>query len=88
MVRSKDAVKFLQASPKGLHSLYKKLLDIARAENGDRDTSKRILSLVAVSLRPLGLLELSAAFQLHQNEDEENQIQFTHDEITYVTSWL
>ncbi|KAF1954893.1 hypothetical protein CC80DRAFT_448618 [Byssothecium circinans] len=81
-VQSNKAVKLLQELPKGLHSLYRKLLGTAlELETGGKDTIKRILSFVAVSLRPLSLLELSVACQLHQDEDEEERIQFMREEV-------
>ncbi|CAH0017231.1 unnamed protein product, partial [Clonostachys rhizophaga] len=81
-VASKDAVNYLQALPKGLHSLYKRLLDTAlEPERGERDTIKSILSSVVASLRPLSLSELSVACRLHEEKDEETRIQSTRDEV-------
>ncbi|KAM4061089.1 NACHT domain-containing protein [Hirsutella rhossiliensis] len=82
-VPSKDAIPVLEGMPKGLHSLYKRLLHTAL----ERDTAKAddvrlILSFVAVCLRPLSVLELSEACQLHMNEDDaETRAQFTREHV-------
>ncbi|KAF4455375.1 Vegetative incompatibility protein HET-E-1 [Fusarium austroafricanum] len=83
-VPSRKAIQVLQDMPKGLHSLYKKLLDTAIEYSDPMDGCpiQRILSFVAVCLRPLSVLELSEACQLHQDEEDvETRIQFTHDQI-------
>ncbi|KAH6975574.1 vegetative incompatibility protein HET-E-1 [Ilyonectria destructans] len=83
-IPSKDAVRVLQDMPKGLHSLYKRLLDTALEQRGpDHDVQvQRILSFVAVCLRPLSVLEVSEACQLHQDEEDvETRIQFTREQI-------
>ena len=62
--------------------LYKMLLDTALlSKKARKDVIKRILSFVAVSLRPLNLSKLSAACQLHQDQGEEERIQFMREEI-------
>ncbi|RYP42870.1 hypothetical protein DL768_010174 [Monosporascus sp. mg162] len=87
-VPSKDAARVLQNMPEGLHSLYKKLLDTAlEQEGGDPDVIRRILSFVAVCLRPLGVLELAEACQLHQEEDDvKTRVQFTREQIAACRS--
>ncbi|RBA10996.1 hypothetical protein FPRO05_14321 [Fusarium proliferatum] len=83
-IPSKEAVKVLQRVPKDLHSLYKKLLDTALERRGlaHQVQVQRVLSFVAVCLRPLTVLELSEACQLHQyEEDLETRIQFTREQI-------
>lgn len=80
-VRAKDAVDHLRRLPKGLESLYAKLLDAALEQEKDKTTLKQILSFVAVSFRPLTLSELSVACQLHQTKDEEDHLNFTRDWI-------
>ena len=82
-VLSRDAVQVLQRMPKGLYSLYERLLDTARGEDGaNADAVRRIMSCVAVSLRPLSVLELSEACQLHQEEEDiETRTQYTRDDI-------
>jgi proteasome lid subunit RPN8/RPN11 len=77
---AKDAIQALQEMPKGLHSLYKKLLNTAQ-EGSEAGIIKRILGLVAVCVRPLCVLELSEACQLYENEDTETRAQFTRDQI-------
>ncbi|KAL6814600.1 hypothetical protein V8C40DRAFT_282940 [Trichoderma camerunense] len=80
-IPSKDAVRVLQNMPKGLHSLYTTLLDTAQEDSGV-DTIRRILSLIAVCVRPLSVLELSEACQLYEEEvDIETRGQFTRDQI-------
>ncbi|KAK1452526.1 pfs domain-containing protein, partial [Colletotrichum melonis] len=77
---SKDAVRVLKDIPKGLSSLYKRLYTRAVASGGKE--VELILSFVAVCLRPLSLLELSEACQLHLDEDDKDtRIQFMHDQI-------
>ncbi|KAN0078747.1 hypothetical protein V8E54_005260 [Elaphomyces granulatus] len=81
-VRCRDAVKKLRNLPRGLHSLYQGLLDMA-LKNGDEDngTMIKILSFVAVSRRPLSVAELSEACQLYYGEDEESRVRFTQEDI-------
>ncbi|TQN70161.1 Vegetative incompatibility protein HET-E-1, partial [Colletotrichum shisoi] len=81
-VPSKDAVKTLQNMPRGLHSLYEKLLETAVNRNGANNIH-RVLSVVAVCVRPLSVLELSDACQLHLDEkDEQTRARFTHEQIS------
>ncbi|KAF9786536.1 hypothetical protein IL306_000776, partial [Fusarium sp. DS 682] len=81
-VASKDAVKCLQAMPRGLHSLYKRLLNTALESDGKGGvTIKRLLNFVAVARRPLGVLELAAACELYQDEGKEEREQFTMETI-------
>ncbi|KAI1115874.1 hypothetical protein F5Y14DRAFT_409581 [Nemania sp. NC0429] len=85
-VPSKDAVRTLQSIPQGLHALYKGLFDkaISRGDDGANGV-RRLLSFVAVSMKPLTLLELSEACQLHQGEDiEDARTRFMEEE---VASW-
>ncbi|KAL6825835.1 hypothetical protein J3E69DRAFT_335140 [Trichoderma sp. SZMC 28015] len=80
-IPSKDAVKVLQNMPKGLHSLYKALLEAAQEES-EADIIRSILSLVAVCMRPLNVLELSEACQLFEEEEDiETRVQYTRDQI-------
>ncbi|KAK2595511.1 hypothetical protein QQS21_006786 [Conoideocrella luteorostrata] len=77
---SRKAISHLMAMPKGLRSLYKRLLDDALEHETTHDEIQRILSFVAVSLRPFSLLELSEACQIHSDEkDTEARIQFLRD---------
>ncbi|GJD05086.1 pfs domain-containing protein [Colletotrichum higginsianum] len=62
-IPSKDAVKTLQNMPKGLHSLYEKLLETAVNRNGANNIH-RVLSFVAVCAtaeraRALGCLPIA-----------------------------
>ena len=62
--------------------MYNRLLATTLQRAGaEGETIKLILSFVTVSWQPLGLLQLSVACQLHQEEDEEERITFTRDEI-------
>ena len=81
-VASKDTLKLLATLPPGLHSIYQRQLDQALQEPGsDRDDIIRILSLVMVACEPLSLAQLCIACQLHDDEDDEERIQFTRDSI-------
>ena len=82
-IPSKDAVQALQNMPRGLHSLYKRLLDTALGQDtATADIIRRILSFIALSLEPLSVLELSEACQLHQEEEDlATRIQFTREQI-------
>ncbi|KAL7964577.1 hypothetical protein HDV63DRAFT_265294 [Trichoderma sp. SZMC 28014] len=82
-IPSKNAIQILQKMPKGLPSLYKRLLDTTlEQEDSGADMVRRVLSLVAVCKRPLSVLELSEACQIYQEEvDIETRIQFTRDQI-------
>ncbi|KAF9776607.1 hypothetical protein IL306_005188 [Fusarium sp. DS 682] len=81
-IPSKDAIQLLDDMPKGLQSLYARLLETAlEGESSDREI-QRILNYVAVCLRPLSVLELSEACQLFQGEDDmETRIQYTREQI-------
>ncbi|KAL5085380.1 hypothetical protein Trisim1_010606 [Trichoderma cf. simile WF8] len=80
-IPSKDAVKVLQNMPKGLHSLYKALLETAQEES-EAGIIRSILSLVAVCMQPLNVLELSEACQLFEEEEDiETRVQFTREQI-------
>ncbi|KAK4070042.1 hypothetical protein Purlil1_13560 [Purpureocillium lilacinum] len=82
-VPSKDAIPLLEKMPKGLHSLYKRLLDTALEQNTAKaDEVRLILSLVTVSRRPLSLMELAEVCQLHADEDDaETRAQFMREHI-------
>ncbi|KAM6484201.1 hypothetical protein HDV62DRAFT_357636 [Trichoderma sp. SZMC 28011] len=77
---AKDAIRALQQMPKGLHSLYKKLLSTAQ-EGSEASIVQRILGLVAICVRPLSVPELSEACQLYEEEDMATRVQFTRDQI-------
>ncbi|KAI0886271.1 uncharacterized protein GGS22DRAFT_187509 [Annulohypoxylon maeteangense] len=80
---SKDAVQILTEIPKGLHSLYDRLIKTGLGQKGaELIDIQNILSYVAVCLRPLSLLELADACQLHQHEkDIETRERFTREHI-------
>ncbi|GKT92452.1 ankyrin domain protein [Colletotrichum tofieldiae] len=81
-IPSKDAVRVLEGIPRGLTYLYKRLLDTAFEHRTGTDGLRRILNCVAVCVRPLSVLELSEASELHLDEDDEQtRIQFTRDQI-------
>jgi DNA polymerase III delta prime subunit len=81
-IPSRDAVRVLKNIPEGLDSLYKEFLDTDLERDGVRGNVIRILKFVAVSLRPLSVLEVSEACQLHLNEDDMGtREQFTREEI-------
>ncbi|KAL6793192.1 hypothetical protein J3E68DRAFT_387341 [Trichoderma sp. SZMC 28012] len=79
---SKDAIHFLQTMPKGLTSLYEKLLQTAVEDEYSGNTVRRILGFITVSFEALSILELADACQLHQDEpDVWTRIQYTRDQI-------
>lgn len=80
-IPGKDTLKALQDMPKGLHSLYKKLLDRAIGQKYGASEVRKILSSIIACLRPLSLLELSAACKLHEDEDEETRAQFMREQV-------
>ncbi|KAK0706075.1 pfs domain-containing protein [Lasiosphaeria miniovina] len=80
---SKDAVQTLQTMPRGLDALYEKSLGIALGQDtANANAVRRILAFFTVCLRPMSVLELSEACQLHQEqEDTETRVQFTREQI-------
>ncbi|KAJ5214978.1 Pfs NACHT and Ankyrin domain protein [Penicillium chermesinum] len=82
-VPSKDAVRVLQDIPRGLNSLYEKLLEESlKWSETSRDIIWRLLSWVALSLRPLTVSQLSEACELHQEEEDiKTKLQFTYEDI-------
>ncbi|OAA33893.1 pfs domain-containing protein [Beauveria brongniartii RCEF 3172] len=81
-IPSKDAISFLEAMPSGLHALYERLFSAALEKEREKDTIRLILGFVAVSQRPLTLLELSGACRLRQDEDDvETRIQFMREYV-------
>ncbi|CEJ59102.1 hypothetical protein PMG11_07738 [Penicillium brasilianum] len=82
-IPSSRVISTLQDIPKGLHAIYKKLLETAWAQNETSgDDLQRFLSYMAVSSRPLTVAELCEACQLYEEEEDfETRIRFTHDNI-------
>jgi hypothetical protein len=83
-VPSKDAVKKLSSLPQGLEELYKKLLDAALefAQKEDNlEEITRIVDLVAISRRPLTVLELAEACQLCPDREDDTRKQHTEEHI-------
>ncbi|KAL3456597.1 hypothetical protein BJX64DRAFT_293931 [Aspergillus heterothallicus] len=81
-IRSRDALKTLHNLPRGLHSLYRALLDTALTHDStDNQTILRMMSVMACSQRPLSVAELSMACNLYPDEDEESRLNFTHEDI-------
>jgi hypothetical protein len=78
---SRDAVKKLQDLPRGLDSMYQSLLDRALEVEKEGATIKEMLSFIAISLWPLTVSELSEACQRYWDEDEENWLKFTQEDI-------
>ncbi|KAJ5813460.1 uncharacterized protein N7503_000210 [Penicillium pulvis] len=80
-IPSNRVINVLKNIPKGLDSLYKTLLDMTLEQN-DIDDIRRLLSCIAVCLRPLTVSELSEACQLYQEEEDfETRLQFTREYI-------
>ncbi|BCS29712.1 uncharacterized protein APUU_80015S [Aspergillus puulaauensis] len=70
-----DIIGILEQLPAGLSSLYGNLLERAtEARSGRKGDILRIVNVVAVSLEPLSLLQLSYACQLYGQESEEEQL--------------
>ncbi|KAK5991902.1 Vegetative incompatibility HET-E-1-like protein [Cladobotryum mycophilum] len=81
-IPSKNTIKFLQQLPSELHSLYRNLIGTAiEANRSEEDVIRRILTFVAVAMRPLTVLELSEACNLHENQEKEERSQFMQDDI-------
>ncbi|KAM3464614.1 hypothetical protein MY5147_009463 [Beauveria neobassiana] len=81
-IPSKDAISCLEAMPSGLHALYEKLFSAALEKEREKGTIRLVLGFVAVSQRPLTLLELSEACRLRQDEDDiETRTQFMREYI-------
>ncbi|KAL4879276.1 hypothetical protein BJY04DRAFT_220396 [Aspergillus karnatakaensis] len=81
-VRSKDAVNTLHKLPRGLNSLYQKLLDTALDRNADdRETITQILIFVAISRIPLTITQLSMACQLYEDCDQDDRLAFIREDI-------
>ena len=81
---SGNPLKALQTLPRGLHSLYRNLLNVAFMTERDEDdyrAMKEILRLVAFARRPLTLAEIAEAARLYPDEDTESCLQFTRDII-------
>ncbi|KAF4170180.1 hypothetical protein CNMCM6936_003368 [Aspergillus lentulus] len=82
-VQSRNAVKALQALPRGLHSLYQKLLNAAfkGEDENDRRVIKEMLGFVAFARRPLTLMEMAEACRLYLDKDMDSRLQFTREFI-------
>jgi hypothetical protein len=82
-IRSREAVKTLQTLPRGLDSLYAKLLETAlgNTEKEDSDTILKMLTVVAISQRPLSVAELAIACGLYEDEGEENRLAYSKEDI-------
>jgi NACHT domain len=80
-IQSKDVIQYLKCLPSKLYSLYQRLLDRCVQSNPDEAKIKRLLSVITVSRRPLSVSELSLACELYMDEEEEERLEFTRDEI-------
>lgn len=82
-ISSSRAISVLQSIPRGLDSLYDKLLRTALEKNETScDDVRHLLNCVAVCSRPLTVSELSEACQLYQEEEDiETRLQFTREYI-------
>ncbi|KAL4734793.1 hypothetical protein BDV11DRAFT_212465 [Aspergillus similis] len=80
---SKDAVKILEARPRGLYPLYQTLLSAAvtASKPNDYRLVKRLLVMVTFALRPLTIAEIAEACQLYLDEDISSRLQFTREVI-------
>ncbi|KAJ5176350.1 uncharacterized protein N7482_002227 [Penicillium canariense] len=81
-VLARDAITTLEALPRGLTSLYDRLLTTAlEANENDKNKILQILRCVAVSRQPLTLVELSTACGLYENQDEHDRMIFTQGDV-------
>ncbi|EAW19679.1 uncharacterized protein NFIA_027530 [Aspergillus fischeri NRRL 181] len=82
-VQSRNAVKTLQALPRGLHSLYQKLLNaaVSASDEDDHRVIKEILGFVAFARRPLTIIEMAEACRLYFDKDMDSRLQFTRELI-------
>ncbi|KAJ3499726.1 hypothetical protein NLG97_g98 [Lecanicillium saksenae] len=81
-IPSKDAISVLEAMPSDLHALYERLFSAALKKEREKDTMRLIMGFVAVSRRPLTLLELSEACRLCQDEDDvQTRTQFMREYV-------
>jgi DNA polymerase III delta prime subunit len=83
-VPSQNAVKKLESLPRGLHAIYRTLIDAALTRDQfetDQETIMQILSFVAISQRPLNLGELAIACCLYSNKDEAERRAFTRNDV-------
>jgi ankyrin repeat protein len=89
-VRSKEAVKKLQAQPQGLYRLYRSLLNAAFEDNDSHSASqlKMLLMFVLFALRRLTVVEIAEACRLYLDEDIETRLQFTQEIIDSFRSLI
>ncbi|KAL5362277.1 hypothetical protein BJX96DRAFT_166544 [Aspergillus floccosus] len=85
-VPSRNAVRKLRALPRGLFSLYRKLLDAATAtatacSPDDYRAIRKIMEIVAFARQPLTLAEIAEACRLYLDLDLESRLQFTKEVI-------
>ncbi|EED18326.1 ion channel nompc, putative [Talaromyces stipitatus ATCC 10500] len=82
-IRSRDEVEKLRDLPKGLNSLYEKLLRRALENNNHKDKSiaLQVPGVVAISRHPLSVAKLSTACRLYEEKDEEDRLKFCQEDI-------
>ncbi|KAL4974612.1 ankyrin repeat-containing domain protein [Aspergillus desertorum] len=82
-VPSKDAVKVLEARPRGLYPLYQTLLSAAVTASSPNDYPhvKALLVVVTFALRPLAIAEIAEACRLYLDEEISSRLQFTREII-------
>lgn len=80
---SKDAMKILEARPRGLYPLYQALLNaaVAASNSSEYPRVKRLLAVVTFALRPLTIAEIAEACRLYLDEDINSRLQFTREII-------
>ncbi|PLB43287.1 hypothetical protein P170DRAFT_419177 [Aspergillus steynii IBT 23096] len=76
-----DTLPFLERLAPGLDRLYKSLMEKAFESEVKRDTVYSILTVVAVSRKPLTLFQLCMACSLHAGEEKDRRIAFTREDI-------
>ncbi|KJK65660.1 hypothetical protein P875_00010100 [Aspergillus parasiticus SU-1] len=85
-VPSRNAVRKLRALPRGLYSLYRKLLDAATAtatacSPDDYRAIRKIMEIVAFARRPLTLAEIAEACRLYLDLESSSRLHFTKEVI-------
>lgn len=82
-VPSRNAIKILEARPRGLYPLYRALLSAAVTVSSPNDypLMKLLLVVVTFALRPLTIAEIAEACRLYLDEDLNTRLQFTREII-------
>lgn len=72
---------FLEKLAHGLKDLYRRIMEKAFEGEEKRNTAYSMLSIVAVSRKPLTIYELCMACSLHDRETKDRRIAFTREDV-------